>query len=171
MSLRARLLVLVALATLVPAVLMGLRFVQNRVSAIEAAFVNLSETAVEIATDLDGKIQGTAQLHYGLARARDLDTRDKAACSAFLSAVREAYPQYTGILTINPDGSLFCDSLQTGRSLDLRDRGYFKKALVTTDAVTLEPVFGRLTGNSVLQIAYPAYSDSAMLRFVLLASL
>ena len=58
-------------------------------------------------------------------------------------------------MTINPDGSLFCDSLRTNRTLDLRDRAYFKQALVTHGAVTLEPVFGRLTGTSVLQIAYP----------------
>ena len=63
--------------------------------------------------------------------------------------------QFTGILTINPDGSLFCDSLRTDRTLDLRDRTYFKQALVARDTVTLEPVFGRLTGISVLQIAYP----------------
>ena len=129
MSLRTRLLILVIVAMLVPAVLVGLRFVQNRASEINTALVNLSATANDISNDLDEKIQGTAQLHYGLARARDLDTRDRAACSAFLSAVREEYPQFTGILTIDPDGSLFCDSLQTNRSLDLRDREYFKQAL------------------------------------------
>ena len=112
MSLRTRLLILVIVAMLVPAVLVGLRFVQNRASDINTALINLSATADDISNDLDEKIQGTAQLHYGLARARDLDTRDKAACSAFLSAVREEYPQFTGILTINPDGSLFCNSLQ-----------------------------------------------------------
>jgi signal transduction histidine kinase/CheY-like chemotaxis protein len=171
MSLRARLLAFVALATLVPAALVGLRFVQNRTNEIEAAFINLSASANDIANDLDGKIQGTAQLLYGLARARDLDSRDKMACSAFLSAVREEYPQYTGILTIEPDGSLFCDSLQTGRTLDLTDRDYFRKALIANDAVVLEPVFGRLTGISVLQIASPARSESGHLKFVLLASL
>jgi signal transduction histidine kinase len=170
MSLRTRLLILVIVATLVPAVLMGLRFVQNRTSEINAALVNLSATANDISNDLDEKIQGTAQLHYGLARARDLDTRNRAACSAFLSAVREEYPQFTGILTIGPDGSLFCDSLQTNRTLDLRDRGYFKQALITNDVVTLEPVFGRLTGISVLQIAYPVRAETAQLKFVLLAS-
>lgn len=170
MSLRTRLLVLVALATLVPAILLGLRFFQNRTSEIAAALVTLSASANNITNDLDEKIQGTAQLHYGLARAHDLDTRDKAACSAFLSAVREAYPQYTGILTIDPDGQLFCDSLRTGRTLDLNDRDYFRKALVSDGVVTLEPVFGRLTGLSVLQIAYPARSETGQLKFVLLAS-
>jgi len=78
--------------------------VQNRTSEINAALANLAASADDIAADLGEKIQGTAQLHYGLARARDLDTRDKAACSAFLSDVREEYPQFTGILTIDPDG-------------------------------------------------------------------
>jgi len=170
MSLRTRLLILVIAAMLVPAILVGLRFVQNRTSEIDAALANLSATANDISSDLDEKIQGTAQLHYGLARARDLDTSDKAACSAFLSAVREEYTQFTGILTINPDGSLFCDSLRTNRTLDLRDRAYFKQALVAHGVVTLEPVFGRLTGTSVLQIAYPVRPESGELKFILLAS-
>ena len=167
MSLRTRLLMLVSWCRLSS---WGYAFSRTARAKSRRALVNLSATASDIANDLDGKIQGTAQLHYGLARARDLDTRDKAACSAFLSAVREEYPQYTGILTIDPDGSLFCDSLQTGRSLDLRDRDYFKKALTANGVVTLEPVFGRLTGTSVLQIAYPARSETAQLKFVLLAS-
>jgi signal transduction histidine kinase/CheY-like chemotaxis protein len=170
MNLSTRLLILVIAAMLVPAALVGLRFVQNRTGQIHSALVNLSATANDISSDLDEKIQGTAQLHYGLARARDLDTRDKAACSAFLSAVREEYPQFTGILTIDPDGSLFCDSLRTNRSLDLRDREYFKQALVASGIVTLQPTFGRLTGTSVLQIAYPVRSETTELKLVLLAS-
>jgi signal transduction histidine kinase len=170
MSLRTRLLILVIAAMLVPAILVGLRFVQNRTGDINAALANLSATANDILGDLDEKIQGTAQLHYGLARARDLDTRDKAACSAFLSAVREEYTQFTGILTINPDGSLFCDSLRTDRTLDLRDRTYFQQALAAHGTVTLEPVFGRLTGISVLQIAYPVRAESGELKSILLAS-
>jgi signal transduction histidine kinase/CheY-like chemotaxis protein len=170
MSLRTRLLILVIAAMLVPASLVGLRFVQNRTSEINAALANLAVSADDIASDLDEKIQGTAQLHYGLARARDLDTRDKAACSAFLSDVREEYPQFTGILTIDPAGNLFCDSLRTNRTLDLADRAYFKQALGLHGVVAVEPVFGRLTGISVLQIAYPVRSDAGALKFVLLAS-
>jgi diguanylate cyclase (GGDEF)-like protein/PAS domain S-box-containing protein len=170
MSLRARLLLLVALATLVPAALLGIRFFQNRAAEIESALTALSMQANNIANDLDEKIQGTAQLQYGLGRAVDLESSDRAHCSAFLSAVRERYPQYTGILTITPEGNLFCDSLQTKRELDLRDRKYFQQALVTKGAVTMQPAFGRLTGISVLQIAYPARTPAGQLKYVLLAS-
>lgn len=170
MSLRTRLLLLVALATLVPAALLGVRFFQNRAAEIESALAALSMQANSIATDLDEKILGTAQLQFGLGRAVDLDSQNRAECSAFLSAVREQYPQYTGILTITPGGNLFCDSLNTSRELDLKDRVYFQKALKTKDAVTLQPAFGRLTGISVLQIAYPARSAAGQLKYVLLAS-
>ena len=171
MSLRARLLLILLLALSLPAGLMGWRFYQERVVEIEMAQVRLSTLARRIGDEIDTRIQGTTQLQYGLSRARDLDTTDRAACSAFLSAVREEHPQYTGILTIRPDGSLFCDSLRTGRQLDLRDRDYFKQALTLRDAVALQPTFGRLTGSSVLQMAYPVHDGDGPLKYVLLASL
>lgn len=171
MNIRTRLMFLVLLATLLPAALIGVRFIQDRAENVEMAKQHLGAASNSLALRIANSIQGTEQLHFGLSRAKDLETNDKLACSSFLSDVREANPQYTGILTITPDGQLFCDSLLTGRKLDLKDRGYFKEALVTTNGVTLEPVFGKLTGIAVLQIAYPVRSDSGALRFVLLASL
>ncbi len=155
MSLRARLLLLVVLATLVPAILLGIRFFANRAAEIDTALAQLSTTAGSITLDLGEKIQGTAQLHFGLARAVDLESTNRAECSTFLSAVREEYAQYTGILTILPNGKLFCDSLRTNRDLDLNDRHYFKKALVTHDTVALQPAVGRLTGISCFRSPIP----------------
>ena len=170
MSIRSRLLWLSVLAIALPALLQLARYLQERERTIEADSDLLMMIAQRRVDAIDERIRGTAQLLFGLARARDLGD-DRAACSAFLSDVREAYPQYTGILTIRPDGRLFCDSLRSGRELDLRDRGYFKAALAARDQVVLEPVFGRLTGTAVLQIAYPVRSDDGALQFVLLASL
>jgi signal transduction histidine kinase len=170
MSIRSRLLWLTLLAIALPALLQLARYLQERERSIQADSAQLMLIAQRRVEAIDERIQGTAQLLFGLARARDLGD-DRAACSAFLSDVREAYPQYTGILTIRPDGRLFCDSLRSGRELDLRDRGYFKAALAARDQVVLEPVFGRLTGIAVLQIAYPVRSDDGELQFVLLASL
>ena len=171
MSIRIRLLLLVLGTVLIPALLVGGRYYQDRGKEIEATIAGLASIAQTITASIDARVQGTIQLHFGLSRAGDLAGRDKAACSNFLSEVREKNPQYTGLLTIAPDGSLFCDSLRTGRSLDLRDRNYFQQALKTSGAAVIEPVFGRLTGSAVLQIAYPARDESGQLKFVLLASL
>jgi signal transduction histidine kinase/ActR/RegA family two-component response regulator len=171
-SLRARLLMLVLLATLLPALLMGWRFMRDREVEIASAVKALSAAADRIAEDLDQRVQGTAQLHYGLAYASILQTEDRVACSAYLSAVREAYPQYTGIITVLPSGELHCDSLRTARQLNVRDRNYFQRALVAEKAgVVVEPVFGRLTNVAVLQIVHPVRADGGALRYMLVASL
>ena len=65
-----------------------------------AAVSGLAATARGIATSIDAKVQGTTQLHFGLSRARDLDSRDKTACSKFLAEVlaknASAVAQYRG---------------------------------------------------------------------------
>ena len=171
MSLRTRILLLVLLATLLPAAIRTYILAGEREADITRAREQLQTAGRLIAEDLQDAVRSTAQLEYGLSRARDLDTEDRAACSAFLAGVLREYPQYTGLLTVKPDGYLFCDSLRTGRALKLTDRRYFQQALAAPHTLALEPAFGRLTGKAVLQIAYPAHNDDGAVKFVLLASL
>ncbi len=172
MSIRARLLLIALLASLLPALIVLAHFLEDRRSSVRADTQHLAAIVQEKTDDLRERIQATAQLQFGLARAADLDGDDRAACSSFLSEVRQAHPQYTGILTILPNGRLFCDSLNTGRELDLNDRDYFRRALAAAPGeVVLEPVFGRLTGRAVMQVASPVRRPGGELRFVLLASL
>ena len=89
MSLRARLLALVLLATLLPALLLGWRFFMERDTEVAEAVRTLASAADNIGTDLEHRVQGTAQLHFGLAYAGLLDSPDRAACSAYLTRVRK----------------------------------------------------------------------------------
>ena len=171
MSIRARLLLLIVFATLIPALVGGMQFLERRDAEIAAAQRDLAAAAQRVARVLRDTVRATAQLHYGLSRARDLETQDKAACSAFLADVLKEHPQYTGILTITPKGDLFCDSLRTGKALHLTDRRYFQDALNSKNPLAIEPAFGRLTGIAVLQVAYAARRETGEPRFVLLASL
>jgi len=170
-SIRARLLLLILFATLIPALVAGIQFIERRDTEISGASEDLAASVQEIALDLKDIVRATAQLHYGLARAPELDTRDQAACSAFLADVLNEYPQYTGILTIKPSGDLFCDSLRSGRTMNLADRRYFQNALNPGNPLAVEAAFGRLTGTAVLQIAYAARDKMGELKFILLASL
>ena len=171
-SIRTRLLWLVVCATLVPAILVGLRFMQDREAQIAASRADLRAVAASVATDLNERVRGTAQLLHGLSRARDFESPNRAVCSAFLSTVLRQYPQYTGLLSIDADGQLFCDSVMSGRQLNLMDRAYFREAMAsTTQTVVLEPAIGRFTGLPVLQIAYPVFSGEPNVQFVLVASL
>lgn len=169
MSLRLRILLLVLVATLLPVLMMLWVLLQQRASTFENEHRQLQLRADAVAKDLDDKIAGTGQLLFGLGRVL-LSNRDQAACSEFLGGVLREHPQYTGILTIRPDGNLHCDSLQLRRQLQLRDRQYFQQAL-QSDSMVVEPAVGRLTGKAVLQIAYPVRDAQHKLQFVLLASL
>ncbi|MBK8738070.1 MAG: EAL domain-containing protein [Betaproteobacteria bacterium] len=170
MSLRLRIVLLVLLATLTPAALLGTYLVEHRRNDIGQATRNLDALARYAAGDLGDKVSGTVQLLHGLSRAADLDAADQGVCSTFLHDVLGRYPQYTGLLTIRPDGQLHCDSLRSGRTLELADRAYFRQAR-DSGAPAIEAAFGRLTGIAVLQVAYPARDQQGVLRFVLLASL
>lgn len=170
MSLRLRILLLVLAATLLPVAVMTWLLAQNRTATVEEARTALIARAELIAHDLEDDISGTVQLLFGLARASVLESGDKKACSAFLTEVLQEHPQYTGILTITPEGDLFCDSLNSGRTLNLKDRAYFQ-AVQKTGRSFIEPTVGRITGKSVIQIAYPSYDNGGKLKFVLLASL
>ena len=168
---RARIiLLLVALAALLPAtVAMGFLFKQ-RDHDIAQARSNLAALARSASNDLRAKIQGTHQLLFGLAQSRALDVEDRDACSAYLAEVLKQHPQYTGLLTIKPNGDLHCDSLRTGRKLNLVDRAYFQQAMASTETA-LEPVLGRLSGIGVVQVAQSSRDPQGKVRFVLLASI
>ncbi len=170
MSLRARILLLVLAASVLPVFAMFWLLLENRAATVAQARDQLGARIEAIAGDLDDKIAGTTQLLFGLGRVPIVGSEDKSACSDFLADVLKEHPQYTGILTIRPDGSLHCDSLRTGRVLQLSDREYFRKAL-TSKGPVVDLVVGRLTGKGVLQIAYPVRAADGSLRFILLASL
>jgi diguanylate cyclase (GGDEF)-like protein len=170
MSLRARILLLVLLATLVPATVISVYQFENRRHDVDQAKHNLSAMATYAAENLDDKIKGTVQLLHGLSRAPDIITPDKAACSDFLAEVLARYPQYTGLLTITPDGDLHCDSLRSGRRLNVSARDYFKQTRATLKPA-FDVVFGGLTRIAVLQVSYPVLDGQGTLKFVLLASL
>ncbi|MGE0874355.1 MAG: EAL domain-containing protein [Burkholderiales bacterium] len=170
MSLRARILLLVLAATLMPVLAMTWLLFQQRDLDVAQAREQLASIAEGLAEDLEYRIAGTSQLLYGLGRVPMLASGTKEQCSSFLADVLREHPQYTGILTILPDGELHCDSLRSGRVLQLSDRGYFKRALAS-DKHVVEPVFGRLTGIAVLQIAYAVRDGEGQSQYVLLASL
>ncbi len=90
MNLRSRILLLVLLATLTPAALLGLYLIDERRSDIADAKQSLTALGGYAASDLTDKVNGTVQLLFGLSRASELDAPDssnRVVCSAFLGNV------------------------------------------------------------------------------------
>jgi diguanylate cyclase (GGDEF)-like protein len=170
MSLRARILLLILASSLLPVFAVLWVLLENHADTLMRAQEQLKSRTETIADDLEDRISGTAQLLFGLGRVPLVTGADQVACSRFLADVLKEHPQYTGLLTILPNGQLHCDSLQTGRTLDLTDRSYFKQAL-RSERYVVEAAIGRLTGKGVLQVAHPMRDAAGVLQGVLLASL
>ncbi|MBE0546707.1 MAG: PAS domain S-box protein [Rubrivivax sp.] len=166
-----RVLLLLFFAPLMPALVAGMQFLERRDAEIATAQHDLAAAARQIARDLNDAALGTMQLHRGLSRARDLETQDRVACSAFLADVLKEYPQYLSILSFRPDGDLLCDSLRRKRELNVADRGYFQAAVNARNSLGIEPVFSRLTGNALLTVAYATRQETGEPKFVLVTSI
>jgi diguanylate cyclase (GGDEF)-like protein len=169
MSLLARILLLVLLATLMPAVVFGVYEFNHRASEVDEAERNLNSQVKYATATLQDKVRASVQLLHGLSRAPDLE-RSKGECSNFLADVLERHPQYTDLVTFTSSGDLYCDALRTGRRLNVGARRYFKELLISRQPA-FEVVVGGLTGISVFQAAYPVIGADGTLKFVLLASL
>ncbi len=171
MNIRTRLLFLVLFAVLVPAIFVGLRVVQDRNSDIAEATRYVGLIARNVASDLDEKIRGTAQLLYGITSASALQARETALCSEYLMTVRDTYPQYVSIVASEADGAVSCSSLGIERSMNLSDSNYFKKVMAGAEGPILEPLFGRVSNRPVLMVGFPVRHLDNSLRFLIVAGL
>ena len=90
MTIRLRLLLLVLGIALLPAILVGVRYYQDRGKEIDATITGMAATARSIASNFDAKIQATAQLHFWLvARPRPRPTRQDGVFELPVGGARE----------------------------------------------------------------------------------
>jgi hypothetical protein len=163
MSIRARLLLIALLATAIPALLVLANFIKDREAAIAGDARRLAELAQAKAEDLHQRIRGTAQLQFGLARAGDLDTDDRAACSPFCPKCERptrSTPASSRSAPMAACSATRCAAAANSTSTTATTSA----ALATRGDVVLEPTFGRLTGLAVMQVAYPARTPQGELR-------
>lgn len=169
-GLRFRLLTLIFAAGLLPLLVLTGMLYRDRDRALADAQRELQSWARGAAQALENNIAGSVQLLYGLSQIPMLREGSVAACSELLAAVLDEHPQYTGLLTVTADGALRCDSLRSGRVLNIADRRYFQQVR-RHDRPAVELAVGRLTGKAVLQIAQPFRGGERAQGFLLLASL
>jgi signal transduction histidine kinase len=136
----------------------------------QAAHASLRSLAALAAEDLRSGAEGGVQLLSGLAHAPELRSKDVPTCSALLNRMYKEFPQYTGILTFDPEGNLRCDALGTMKPQNFSNRAYFKAAQASGKTVIGDAIFGRLTGKAVLPILHPFRDKDGKLEGYLYAS-
>lgn len=166
MSLRTRLLLLVLLATLpLAAALIYVHF-QDRNERIAEAKRGLTVLAHLTTQDLEARLRAASQLAFGLAQDRQIDLRDRAACSAHLAEIYRRFPEFISITVFLPNGDLRCTSLREWKQANVADRLYFKRALASNEP-QYEALVSRVSGASVALVAYAARDALGSVKFIL----
>ena len=171
LSLRARLLLLIAAFALPIAAALWLILIEYRDSLIADARTQLRGTARFIALDIDDGVRGAMQLLTGLAHAPELGAGEREACSRFLAPLVKRFTQYSGIATFMPDGIVRCDGALSGRVFSVKDRPYFERALYAKEPFAAEVQIGRGTGLAVVPVLHAARDAAGNFSFLLLAAL
>ncbi|MFZ5511774.1 MAG: bifunctional diguanylate cyclase/phosphodiesterase [Pseudomonadota bacterium] len=162
-SLRARLLILVFFAALPAFGIIVYSALENRAAGLRQAEASAARLARHAAAQHGQLIAFTRQLLTGLAN--DPDVRDIARpgrCNKRLAQLLPLYPAYLQIGVIRMDGEVVCSALSLGRSFNLADRGYFRKALETRAFAVGEFQVGRITRKSSLPVAAPIVDSHGM---------
>jgi signal transduction histidine kinase len=139
------------------------------------ATAQVQETALRLArlasSDQGRLITGSRQLLVGLAQLTEVRRRDRQGCSRLLAEVLEKYPAYANLGAIAPDGKLFCSALPMPGSVDLADRGYFRRAVEHRDFAIGDYQIGRVTRRASINVGYPAVNAAGKLEAVVFAAI
>jgi signal transduction histidine kinase/HAMP domain-containing protein len=116
-------------------------------------------------------VQGIRQTLIALSELPAIKTKDARGCEAYLSRLKERYPEFISFIVVDMNGDSFCDSSSNYKPSTAAGRGYFANIVKTGKFTVGEFAMGRATGRNVLHFAVPFYDDDARMAGVVIAAL
>jgi diguanylate cyclase (GGDEF)-like protein len=170
-SLRARLILLVALAVLP---LLGLTLYTS-LDQRQLAVTEVQETALRLvrlaSTEQARMILGTRQLLIGLAQLREVHQHDSTACSTLFAELLKAYPLYANLGAMGQNGDLYCSALPMSGPINAADRTYFRRAVESEGFAIGDYQIGRITKVATINFGYPILDNQGKIEGVVFAAL
>lgn len=157
MGLRIRLFLLVVIAVLPALVIQIATQVDLRRARESELHDEALRQASTTASDLSEVFDGSRQLLVALSRLPAVQAMAPEACSDVLGTMLGELPVYATVGAANLEGQLVCDATGVPAPQSVRDRTYFRDALLTNSFVIGEFLIGRNTGATVLPVAHPIY--------------
>jgi serine phosphatase RsbU (regulator of sigma subunit) len=158
-GLRWRLLALVAI--LLAAWLALVMYAQRdeRAAAVDA--VHREETLLLriVTSNQAAQVEAGRQMLEAIARAPALAAREAPACSAFLARMLAASPMYVNIGVAGRDGKVWCSAVPLSSTVDVSDRGYFRRAMATHRFAVGAYQVGRITLTPAVNFALPIVGE------------
>ena len=165
LSIRARVLVLVALA-IAPLLFDRIRLLHteraDRIAAASQEALSLARRGIEAQQQITLAARSVLQVI-----ARGYGAGSAASCDRFIAQVGADVPWMKSLLIIGADGRVTCSNFPNTVGLDLSDRAYFQQALRTGDFVLSDYLFGRLQRAPTIVAALPVRAPDAAISGVI----
>jgi signal transduction histidine kinase len=170
-SLLSRLFVLVAVAML-PAI--GVQ-AYNEMDLRRTREVEVQDEALGLAklaaAEQQQIVQGVRQALIALSEVPAIKAKDVQACNAYLSRIKQGYPEFILFFVVDMNGSIFCDSSSRHEPVIVTGRPYFASVLTTGKFTIGEFAIGYATGRSAFHFALPFHGDDGSMGGVVIAAL
>ena len=174
-GLRARLLVLVAIAATPALAFIHLEYERQRAESEVAIQAELQQLTRMTASRHDLMLAGTRDLLSLLARQLAVDRAGAAACSPHtanvLAAAADETEHIANVILFDRDGNARCASRPEFAGIGIADRDFFQQVLRTEAPTVGRPVHSRFTGEPVLPLLYPIRDADGTVQFVVSVSL
>jgi signal transduction histidine kinase len=169
-TLRARLILLVALAISPIAIMTLISGVRERQHAVQVAEDNLQRLTNLAAANEAQSIEGARQMLRDLASIPDL-MGDQAHCSRLLANIRRQNPDYANLGLIQLGGDVTCSAIPSKTPVNLADRPHFRRAVHLRRFVAGGYVFGRVIQKHTVNLTYPLLDEGQQVQAVVFAAL
>ncbi|MBI3804748.1 MAG: EAL domain-containing protein [Nitrospirae bacterium] len=141
----------------------------------QAAVAKVQEDALRMArlaaSNQEQWFQGALQLLVAFSRIPEVRRSDAAACSRLFSDLVKSYPYYTTFGVADVKGDLRCSSVPIQGRLNVADRDYIRRVLLTHTLAVSDYQVGRVTGKPSINLGYPFFNDAGEVEGVVVAGL
>jgi diguanylate cyclase (GGDEF)-like protein len=139
--------------------------VNNIFEASTTLALKISQQPKEIIPD-----PGTNLLTW--SRLPEMTVPDRCSnLHAFFDPLLKAFPYFTTLAVLGPDGKRICPEPQENENADLSDREYFRRMLATKTYTISNLLTGRLSKRTSIIFAQPVLDEGSNLKYVVLLGL
>ena len=168
---RARVLLLVALAVAPWLALTIYHAVEDRSSAVDAAQESALQLARLISFDQRETISRSRGLLQALSTLPEIRNGTPADCRLRLENMLDSTQSYVNIGVTDAHGNLLCDARATRKSINYSDRGWFRDALETRQFIIGNLIISRTTGKPVIATAVPIFNAQGTVQRVVFTAI
>jgi PAS domain S-box-containing protein len=119
----------------------------------------------------DQLIIKTHHLLTTLTETDEVKSKDLNTCSSLFATILKHNPEYANIGLINNDGDIIASGVPFAKNINVRDREYFQKAILTGKPTVGGYHTGRITGKTGINLSYPILDKSGKVIMVVFALL